>query len=102
MKVPRRKCQTTRITSSKKYTHKKAETWVYLSQVVDRLATYHPMMASERKRGLKMTMFEVLNLATLENPVINNNGKKIEFQDGTTYVMDSFTKLFRKARIFVL
>lgn len=48
-----------------------------------------------------MTMLEVLQLATEENPVINNAGNKIEFKDGTTYVRDSHTGLYRKAKIYV-
>lgn len=49
-----------------------------------------------------MTESQVLELATIENPVINNAGNKIEFKDGTTYAKDIFSGLYRKVKIFVL
>lgn len=45
---------------------------------------------------------EVLALATVANPVINDNGNKIEFANGECYVKQSITNLYRKVKVFVL
>lgn len=47
-----------------------------------------------------MTKKEVYALATTENPIICDNGNKIEFANGDTYVKDSITKKYVKVRIF--
>ncbi len=44
---------------------------------------------------------EVYKLATVENPVINDNGNKIEFSNGDVYVKQSITNLYKKAKVFV-
>jgi hypothetical protein len=49
-----------------------------------------------------MTENEVLELATLENPIINKTGNKIEFKDGTTYAKDFRTGLYRKVKNYML
>lgn len=49
-----------------------------------------------------MTENEVLQLATKENPVINNAGNKIEFKDGTTYAKDFRTGLYKKVKNYML
>ena len=45
---------------------------------------------------------EVYKLATVENPVINDNGNKIEFSNGDVYVKQSIPNLYKKVKVFVL
>lgn len=49
-----------------------------------------------------MTEQQVLALATFDNPIINRAGNKIEFANGDVFVKDSFTGLYRKAKIRLL
>lgn len=44
---------------------------------------------------------EVYALATDENCIVIDNGNRIEFADGTIYVKQSGTDLYRKARLYV-
>lgn len=48
-----------------------------------------------------MTKEEVYPLATLENPVINDNGNKIEFANGDVYAKQSITNLYRKVNVYL-
>ena len=47
-----------------------------------------------------MTKEEVYALATDTNPIINDNGNRIEFNNGEVYVKDTFSKLYHKAKIY--
>lgn len=44
----------------------------------------------------------VLDMATKENPIINNAGNKIEFKNGTTFAKDFHTNKFRRVNNFML
>ena len=45
---------------------------------------------------------EVLGLATKFNPIISDNGNKIEFEDGTIYSYNRRTEEYNKVKAFVL
>lgn len=47
-----------------------------------------------------MTKEEVYKLATIENPVINDNGNRIEFANGEIYAKQSITNLYRKVKVY--
>lgn len=47
-----------------------------------------------------MTKEDVYKLATAENPIINDNGNRIEFANGEVYAKQSITGEYRKAKIF--
>lgn len=47
-----------------------------------------------------MTREEVYALATIENPIINDSGNKIEFANGEVYAKQSITNLYCKVKIF--
>lgn len=49
-----------------------------------------------------MTKEEVYALATVENPIINDSGNKIEFANGDVYAKQSITNLYRKVKVFSL
>lgn len=49
-----------------------------------------------------MTKKEVYELVTVKNPIINDNGNRIEFANGDVYVKHSITNLYHKAKVFVL
>lgn len=49
-----------------------------------------------------MTKEEVYKLASINNPIINDNGNRIEFDNGDCYVKDTFIKLYKKVKPFVL
>lgn len=47
-----------------------------------------------------MTKEEVYKLATVENPIINDSGNRIEFANGDVYAKRSITNLYRKVKIY--
>lgn len=47
-----------------------------------------------------MTREEVYKLATIENPVINDNSNRIEFANGEIYAKQSITNLYRKVKVY--
>ena len=48
-----------------------------------------------------MTKEEVYKLATVENPIINDNGNRIEFANGDMYAKQSITNLYRKVKVHI-
>lgn len=44
---------------------------------------------------------EVYALATDANPIVIDNGNRIEFADGTICIRQSGTDLYRKARLYI-
>ena len=51
---------------------------------------------------MTMKRQEVLGLATKFNPIINDNGNKIEFEDGTIYSYNRRSGEYNKVKAFVL
>ena len=51
---------------------------------------------------MTMKRQEVLGLATKFNPIINDNGNKIEFEDGTIFSYNRRTGEYYKVKAFVL
>ena len=51
---------------------------------------------------MTMKRQEVLGLATKFNPIINDNGKKIEIEDGTIFTYNRRTGEYNKVKAFVL
>ena len=49
-----------------------------------------------------MTKEEVYKLATVENPIINDNGNRIEFANGDVYAKQYASCLYRRVKVFVL
>lgn len=47
-----------------------------------------------------MTKEEVYKLATVENPIINDNGNRIEFANGEVYAKQSISNLYRKVKVY--
>lgn len=47
-----------------------------------------------------MSKEEVYKLATDENPIVINNGNRIEFANGDVYAKQSITNLYRKVKVF--
>lgn len=47
-----------------------------------------------------MTKEEVYQLATSQNPVINDNGNRIEFANGDVYAKQSISNLYRKVKVY--
>ena len=47
-----------------------------------------------------MTKEEVYKLETAENPIINDNGNRIEFSNGDVYAKKSITNLYRKVKVY--
>lgn len=45
-----------------------------------------------------MTKEEVYKLASINNPIINDNGNRIEFENGDCYAKDSISKLYHKVK----
>lgn len=49
-----------------------------------------------------MSKKEVYALATDTNPIIVDNGNRFEFANGETYVIDPFSKVYYKAKVYNL
>lgn len=47
-----------------------------------------------------MTKEEVYRLATINNPITNDNGNRIEFANGEVYAKQSITNLYRKVKVY--
>lgn len=47
-----------------------------------------------------MTREEVYNMATVENPILSDNGNRIEFANGDVYAKQSITNLYRKVKVY--
>lgn len=46
-----------------------------------------------------ITKEEVYKLASINNPIINDNGNRIEFENGECYAKDTFTKLYHRVKV---
>ena len=43
---------------------------------------------------------EIYAMATEENPIVNDNGNRIEFLNGEVYAKQSITNLYAKVKIY--
>lgn len=54
------------------------------------------------KVGVYCSKEEIYAMATVSNPIINDNGNRIEFADGEIYAKDIYRELYHKVKATVL